>query len=98
MARRVDDEAFGVMGGDVRLCRWSFWISPPPDISRCLPKMADMPLSATGVYSFRELRRELEQEEVHFDRGHRSCPSLVHWGREALCRFNGMFALGFMTL
>jgi asparagine synthase (glutamine-hydrolysing) len=50
------------------------------------------------VYNFRELRRELEQEGVRFhSTGDTEVVlyALAHWGSEALCRFNGMFALGF---
>jgi asparagine synthase (glutamine-hydrolysing) len=50
------------------------------------------------VYNFRELRQELQQEGVRFrSTGDTEVVlyALAHWGTEALCRFNGMFALGF---
>jgi asparagine synthase (glutamine-hydrolysing) len=50
------------------------------------------------VYNFPELRRQLEQKGVRF-RSHSDSEvvlySLIEWGRDALDRFNGMFALGF---
>jgi len=50
------------------------------------------------VYNFTELRRHLEQRGVRF-RSHSDSEvvlyALVEWGRSALDRFNGMFALGF---
>ena len=50
------------------------------------------------VYNFTELRRQLELMGVRF-RSHSDSEvvlySLVEWGRSALARFNGMFALGF---
>jgi len=50
------------------------------------------------VYNFAELRRHLEQKGVKF-RSHSDSEvvlyALVEWGRGALDRFNGMFALGF---
>jgi asparagine synthase (glutamine-hydrolysing) len=50
------------------------------------------------VYNFAELRRQLEQKGVRF-RSHTDTEvvlySLIEWGRDALERFNGMFALGF---
>lgn len=50
------------------------------------------------VYNFPELRRQLEQKGVRF-RSHSDSEvvlySLIEWGRDALNRFNGMFALGF---
>jgi len=50
------------------------------------------------IYNFTELRRQLEQKGVSF-RSHSDSEvvlySLVEWGRDALDRFNGMFALGF---
>jgi asparagine synthase (glutamine-hydrolysing) len=50
------------------------------------------------VYNFRELRQELEQESVRFlSTGDTEVvlQALARWGSGALCRFNGMFALGF---
>jgi asparagine synthase (glutamine-hydrolysing) len=50
------------------------------------------------VYNFTDLRRQLEQRGVRFRSNSDSevvLYSLVEWGREALDRFNGMFALGF---
>jgi len=50
------------------------------------------------VYNFTELRRHLEQKGVKFRSNSDSevvLYSLVEWGRSALDRFNGMFALGF---
>ena len=50
------------------------------------------------VYNFPELRRQLEQRGVTF-RSHSDSEvvlyALAEWGRDALDRFNGMFALGF---
>jgi asparagine synthase (glutamine-hydrolysing) len=50
------------------------------------------------VYNFAELRRQLEQRGVTF-RSHSDSEvvlyALAEWGRDALNRFNGMFALGF---
>jgi asparagine synthase (glutamine-hydrolysing) len=50
------------------------------------------------VYNFAELRRQLEQRGVTF-RSHSDSEvvlyALAEWGRNALNRFNGMFALGF---
>ena len=50
------------------------------------------------VYNFGELRRDLEQRGVTF-RSHSDSEvvlyALAEWGRDALKRFNGMFALGF---
>jgi len=50
------------------------------------------------VYNFRELRRTLEQRGVSFRSSSDSevvLYALIEWGRAALDRFNGMFALGF---
>ncbi len=50
------------------------------------------------LYNFRELRRELEQEDARFcSTGDTEVVlyALAHWGNRALARFNGMFALGF---
>ena len=50
------------------------------------------------VYNFRDLRRELECEGARFrSTGDTEVVlyALVHWGDQALARFNGMFALGF---
>lgn len=50
------------------------------------------------VYNFIELRRELEQLGVRFRSNADSevvLYALAQWGRRALDRFNGMFALGF---
>lgn len=50
------------------------------------------------VYNFPELRRQLEQKGVRFHSHSDSevvLYSLIEWGRDALDRFNGMFALGF---
>jgi len=50
------------------------------------------------VYNFAELRRYLEQRGVRFRSNSDSevvLYALVEWGRSALDRFNGMFALGF---
>jgi asparagine synthase (glutamine-hydrolysing) len=50
------------------------------------------------LYNFRELRHELEQEGARFhSTGDTEVVlyALAHWGRQALARFNGMFALGF---
>ncbi|MFQ5642233.1 MAG: asparagine synthase (glutamine-hydrolyzing) [Thiogranum sp.] len=50
------------------------------------------------VYNFHGLRRQLEQRGVRF-RSHSDSEvvlyALAEWGRAALDRFNGMFALGF---
>jgi asparagine synthase (glutamine-hydrolysing) len=50
------------------------------------------------VYNFRELRQELEAQGVQFrSQGDTEVVlrSLAHWGKDALDRFNGMFALAF---
>ena len=50
------------------------------------------------LYNFRELRGELEQQGVAFHTSGDTevvLQALIHWGRAALARFNGMFALGF---
>lgn len=50
------------------------------------------------VYNFRELRKELKQKEIRFSSSGDSevvLQALVLWGKAALERFNGMFALGF---
>jgi asparagine synthase (glutamine-hydrolysing) len=50
------------------------------------------------LYNFHELRRELEQEGVHFQSSGDTevvLYSLAYWGIAALNKFNGMFALGF---
>ena len=50
------------------------------------------------VYNFRELRSDLEERGVQFrSTGDAEVVlyALVHWGRQALRRFNGMFALAF---
>jgi asparagine synthase (glutamine-hydrolysing) len=50
------------------------------------------------LYNFRELRRELEREGAKFrSTGDTEVVlhALAHWGRRALSRFNGMFAIGF---
>ena len=50
------------------------------------------------VYNFKLLRSELEHQGVKFKSNSDSevvLYSLIEWGRDALNRFNGMFALGF---
>lgn len=50
------------------------------------------------VYNFSDLRRELKREGVVFRSDGDTevvLYSLIHWGKAALDRFNGMFALGF---
>ena len=50
------------------------------------------------VYNFIELRRQLEQRGIRFRSNTDSevvLYSLAEWGRNALDRFNGMFALAF---
>jgi len=50
------------------------------------------------LYNFRFLRRELENEGIRFrSTGDTEVVlyALAYWGKEALFRFNGMFALGF---
>lgn len=50
------------------------------------------------VYNFQELRRELQQRGIQFrSTGDTEVvlQALAVWGKEALHRFNGMFALGF---
>jgi len=50
------------------------------------------------LYNFAGLRRQLEQRGVRFSSHSDSevvLYSLAEWGRDALDRFNGMFALGF---
>lgn len=50
------------------------------------------------VYNFRQLRAELEQRGVTFQTSGDTevvLRALIHWGKDALDRFNGMFALGF---
>lgn len=50
------------------------------------------------VYNFRELRAELEQRGVAFQTSGDTevvLRALIQWGKAALDRFNGMFALGF---
>lgn len=53
------------------------------------------------VYNFRELRSELEQAGLAFHTSGDTevvLQALVHWGKAALDRFNGMFALGFYDM
>ncbi len=54
-------------------------------------------LSYNGeVYNFKEIRAELELEGFQFKSGSDTevvLHALAHWGRDALLRFNGMFAL-----
>jgi len=56
-------------------------------------------LSYNGeIYNYRELRTDLEAEGVWFRSNTDSevvLYALAHWGREALLKFNGMFALAF---
>jgi asparagine synthase (glutamine-hydrolysing) len=50
------------------------------------------------VYNFRELRADLEREGVAFRSSGDTevvAQALIHWGRAALDRLNGMFALAF---
>lgn len=50
------------------------------------------------LYNFRELRADLERQGVAFHTSGDTevvLQALIHWGRAALDRFNGMFALGF---
>ena len=50
------------------------------------------------VYNFRELRADLEQQGVQFRTSGDTevvLRALIQWGKDALNRFNGMFALGF---
>ena len=50
------------------------------------------------VYNFMDLRKELENRGIQFHSTSDSevvLHALIEWGKEALARFNGMFALGF---
>jgi asparagine synthase (glutamine-hydrolysing) len=50
------------------------------------------------LYNFRELRAELEQKGFRFRTSGDTevvLQALIYWGKAALSRFNGMFALGF---
>jgi asparagine synthase (glutamine-hydrolysing) len=104
MARRGPDDA-GVWtdGGP---CRLGFRRLAILDLSAA----ANQPMIIAGryalvfngeVYNFRELRAELERLGVAFHSSGDTevvAQALIHWGRDALDRLNGMFALGFYDI
>lgn len=101
MARRGPD-ARGYWS-DGQICRLGFRRLSILDLSPA----ADQPMVAGDnyslvfngeVYNYRELRAALEQRGVSFQTSGDTevvLQSLIHWGKGALDRFNGMFALGF---
>ena len=100
MARRGPDDA-GYWADD--RCRLGFRRLAILDLSPA----ANQPMLADGryalvyngeLYNFRELRAELERAGIPFRTSGDTevvLRALIHWGRDALARFNGMFALGF---
>lgn len=99
MARRGPDDRGAWAGGP---CRLGFRRLAILDLSPA----ANQPMAAAGcalvfngeVYNFRELRHELEAAGIRFaTTGDTEVVlwALIHWGKAALDRFNGMFALGF---
>ena len=102
MARRGPDDA-GLWSGDGR-CTLVFRRLAILDLS---PNGHQPMTTGNGryvlvfngeVYNFAELRRQLVSRGVRFYSSGDSevvLHALIEWGREALDRFNGMFALGF---
>lgn len=99
MARRGPDDRGAWADGP---CRLGFRRLAILDLSPA----ANQPMTAAGcalvfngeVYNFRELRAELETAGIRFaTTGDTEVVlwALIHWGKAALDRFNGMFALGF---
>lgn len=100
MARRGPDDRGSWAGGP---CRLGFRRLSILDLSPA----ANQPMVANEryvlvfngeVYNFRELRADLERRGVSFRTSGDTevvLQALVRWGKEALDRFNGMFALGF---
>ena len=100
MARRGPDDR-GSWADDT--CRLGFRRLAILDLSPA----ANQPMIADGrfalvfngeVYNFRELRDELERAGESFRTTGDTevvLRSLIRWGKDALDRFNGMFALGF---
>lgn len=100
MARRGPDDR-GVWAGG--LCRLGFRRLSILDLSAT----ANQPMVAGDryalvfngeVYNFRELRVDLERRGAAFHTTGDTevvLQALIHWGKDALDRFNGMFALGF---
>jgi asparagine synthase (glutamine-hydrolysing) len=102
MARRgPDDEGFW---SDGQQCALGFRRLSILDLSRfghqpMLTRDGRYAIVFNGeVYNFPELRRQLSDKGVHFRSSGDTevvLYALVHWGKEALARFNGMFSLGF---
>ncbi|MFO7661421.1 MAG: asparagine synthase (glutamine-hydrolyzing) [Chloroflexota bacterium] len=106
MTRRGPDSSgkwLSFAGGN-RMCRLGFRRLAILDLT----SSANQPMVAADgrfglvyngeLYNYRELRLELEQKGFLFQTtGDTEVVlfSLIHWGREALNRFNGMFVLGF---
>lgn len=100
MARRGPDDRGSWADG---ACRLGFRRLAILDLSPA----ANQPMIADGrfalvfngeVYNFRELRAELEQIGERFATTGDTevvLRALIRWGKDALDRFNGMFALGF---
>lgn len=102
MARRGPDARGSWFDGQA--CRLGFRRLSILDLSPA----ADQPMVTDGenyalvfngeIYNFRELRAELEQRGVAFQTSGDTevvLQALIHWGKAALDRFNGMFALAF---
>lgn len=100
MARRGPDDRGSWVGGP---CRLGFRRLSILDLSSAAnqPMLAEdrFVLVFNGeVYNFRELRADLERHGVSFRTSGDTevvLQALIVWGKEALNRFNGMFALGF---
>ena len=101
MTRRGPDD-HGFWSDDL-YCRLGFRRLAVIDLSRD----ANQPMVIDGrfalvfngeLYNFRELRSELESQGVNFKTAGDAevvLQALIRWGKDALNRFNGMFALGF---
>lgn len=106
MARRGPDDrgTWMTFPDQQRSCRLGFRRLAILDLSAA----ANQPMLAGGgrfalvyngeLYNFKKLRSELEQQGVQFYTSGDTevvLQALIHWGKKALDRFNGMFALGF---